>query len=269
MAIKRKAPKTFKRKKVAPLQPEVVVETVKTLVEISDVETAVPQPANETEAAKEETKENDEKITLDELEEKDVEEAKEEEKAEPEPAEKKEMAEEAQKPKEEPEEKAPETDTDTLDLDDKNEKRSSKKFVIGIGIIAGLLIATGVLLYLMFQTSFQKSKEEVKVEKVTPTPQKKLVRENWTFEVLNGSGIAGLASKKAKLLEEAGFKVGKTGNADNQNYETTELYVSADMYDQSKLLIEDLRTNFNITEVKGKLQDSTASARIILGKDQQ
>lgn len=46
-----------------------------------------------------------------------------------------------------------------------------------------------------------------------------LPRELITVEVLNGSGVAGIASKAAEVLEEEGFQVVKIDNADSYEYQ--------------------------------------------------
>lgn len=162
-----------------------------------------------------------------------------------------------------------------FNLDDKpsSHKKNKKIFAMGIIVTAFILFATGILLFLILGSGGVKEektvKEETITEEATPTPEK-LNKEDWSFEVLNGSGIAGLAAKKAKALEDAGYTVVKKGNADNQKYEVTELYVTEEMESKAELLIEDLKAEFKVTEVKGKLTtDSTATARIILGKDQE
>jgi hypothetical protein len=44
-----------------------------------------------------------------------------------------------------------------------------------------------------------------------------------TVEVFNGSGTSGLAAKAATGLEQAGFMVASTGNADSMDYTVTEI----------------------------------------------
>ncbi|MDO9534857.1 MAG: LCP family protein [Bacillota bacterium] len=48
-------------------------------------------------------------------------------------------------------------------------------------------------------------------------------REMITVEVLNGSGVAGIASKAAQILESEGFQVVKIDNADNYEYQRSQV----------------------------------------------
>lgn len=218
----------------------------------------------------EETEENIEKVSLENI----------EEKAEGKPEKPKDIEEKAhdippgsaKSAEEEPKNKDVKNEFFSLDDKPSSHKKNKKIFAMGIIVTAFILFATGILLFLILGSGVKEEKavkEETITEEATPTPEK-LNKEDWSFEVLNGSGISGLAAKKAKALEDAGYTVVKKGNADNQKYEITELYVTEEMESKAKLLIEDLKAEFKVTEVKGKLTtDSTASARIILGKDQE
>lgn len=100
----------------------------------------------------------------------------------------------------------------------------------------------------------------------TPTPNL-LVRLDWSFEVLNGSGVSGQAKKLADKLKSLGYPVVKSGNADKQTYETTELFVKKELQDKINIVIVDLKDIVKIASIAGELKDGTASARIIIGKD--
>lgn len=100
----------------------------------------------------------------------------------------------------------------------------------------------------------------------TPTPNP-LVRSQWSFEVLNGSGESGLAKKIATKIQDLGYQVVKTGNADKSNYSQTQILAKQDVLDKLDLVIADLRDVIKIASIAGQLQEGTASARIIIGKD--
>ena len=53
-------------------------------------------------------------------------------------------------------------------------------------------------------------------------------------EVLNGSGVEGLAAKAAALLEREGFAVVRTGNADHFNYTVTEVIALGETVDKAR-----------------------------------
>lgn len=99
----------------------------------------------------------------------------------------------------------------------------------------------------------------------TPTPRA-LNREDWSFEVLNGSGVTGAAKKMADQLKESGYPVVKTGNADRDDYTQSEFFVRKELEDSVDLVILDIKDIIKIASISGELKDSTASARIIIGK---
>lgn len=109
-------------------------------------------------------------------------------------------------------------------------------------------------------------------ETSSPSPSS-LVRSDWTFEVLNGSGVSGVAKKVAEELQKLGYLVLKTGNADKQTYAKTEILVRKDYADggafgtKINLVIADIKDVIKIASVAGELREGTASARIIIGKD--
>lgn len=151
-------------------------------------------------------------------------------------------------------------------------KPGKKKFIIAAVVVAILLIT-----FLSFKSNFDKSaKTEPKTENQpiqtqtptpTPTPGSSLARSEWSLEVLNGSGITGTAKKVADKLRELGYTVIKTGNADRDDYELSQIFISSDFKDKVDLLVEDIKDVIKIASVAGELKDATASARIIIGKN--
>lgn len=98
----------------------------------------------------------------------------------------------------------------------------------------------------------------------TPNP---LVKSEWSFEVLNGSGESGLAKKIAAKIQDFGYQVVKSGNADQSDYSQTQVFVKKDLLGKVDLVIADLKDVIKIASVAGQLQEGTASAKIIIGKD--
>lgn len=101
----------------------------------------------------------------------------------------------------------------------------------------------------------------------SPSIPNPLVRSDWSFEVLNGSGTSGLAKKIADKLQALGYPVVKTGNADKSNYSQTQIMVKKELLTKTDLVIADLKDIIRIASVEGQLDEGTASARIIIGKD--
>lgn len=155
-----------------------------------------------------------------------------------------------------------------------NDFQRKKPMTTILLVILGLivLIAVGFLLFnrrsmKKIVTTFYQTPSPAPAFSPTPEPKVVFKREDWSFEVLNGSGARGLAKKISDQLKESGYKVVKTGNADKDNYPKTQILVSQDFLDRVDLVIADLKDIVKIASVAGELQDSTASARIIIGKD--
>lgn len=118
----------------------------------------------------------------------------------------------------------------------------------------------------------EKTDEETTTETTTETETAEeaeetlelLTREVITLEILNGSGVAGAAAETADIFEELGYEILEIGNAD----ETigNQLYVNPEVADLIAVLLEDVEGELDIASVSGELEDSSASARIILGE---
>lgn len=153
------------------------------------------------------------------------------------------------------------------------EKSGKKMFIFG-----GITLAVIVLLTIGFfafsareAQKEEKQQEQAAVEKPAPSPtqapKKTLERSEWSIEVLNGSGVPGTAKRIADQLTALGYQVVKTGNAGSSDYASTEVIVKNELLDKVDLLITDLKDVIKIASQSGDLKDSTASARIILGKE--
>jgi len=156
--------------------------------------------------------------------------------------------------------------------------RGMSLFTLGLVIFSLIFGASGWALY--FKTKFYdpsltppEAQEETTPEVTgptqapTPTPPAK---SDIKIEVLNGSGVAGAAGKVKTYLEEKGYTVTNTGNADKSSYTTTQLIVAPGFTDTAELLISDLSAEYDTASISGELEAEdaeTLSARIILGKD--
>lgn len=102
----------------------------------------------------------------------------------------------------------------------------------------------------------------------TPTPTVTIARSEITVQILNGGGVAGAASKLKKLLEEKGYKVSGTGNAQAYSYDKTEISVKSGKDAVLTLLQEDLKDSYTIGKTSTDLSDSVSyDARVIVGKE--
>jgi len=173
---------------------------------------------------------------------------------------------EAKKEEEKPKESSWDLEEEASSLGKKNKNF----FKLGIIILVIILIVTGVLFFFLFNSNSKKAPIETKKTTIEPTkaPEKtEINRSEWTLEVLNGSGVVGVAAKAAAKLTEQGYTVIKTGNANNQDYKKSELFVSENMQSKAQLIIDDLKSDYGFSSVSGILSNSTASARIILGAE--
>ncbi len=169
----------------------------------------------------------------------------------------------------------PETPSESTIVEEsepKIERQNKKLFFLGFGVFIATVICTLIfgLLFMQLNGSgnAKQSQDTISNPEPTPTPTPAtLDRESWTFEVHNGSGVAGAAAKASEKFEKLGYKVTNTGNAEEE-VTITELYISKDKSEEeTQLLLEDLKSDFGELTVTGKLTDSTASVRIILGKE--
>lgn len=160
--------------------------------------------------------------------------------------------------------------TNSFDGQDHQNTSNNKIFIIGILIGGVIILASGAFFFLgQGQESEPKIITPLKTPVSAPAEEEKTSfnRSKWSLEVLNGSGIAGVSKKAAEKLVQLGYQVVKTGNADKSNYQTTQVFVSNTLLDQADQLIKDLSDEFKSASMAGELKDSTASARIIIGKE--
>lgn len=103
----------------------------------------------------------------------------------------------------------------------------------------------------------------------TPTPDTStLDRATLSVQVLNGSGTPGVASSMKDLLEEKGYAVDNTGNAETYDYETTQIIVKAESEAYIALLEEDLKESYSLGTSEATLEsDVPYDVRIIVGKE--
>ena len=145
------------------------------------------------------------------------------------------------------------------------------KYLYIFGIIFVLIVsAVSIFVYFLYrnnQNSEMKSavKRETVIPTQTPTPIP-FKTSDWNLEVLNGSKTSGLANKVAEKIKTAGFQVIKVGNADKSDYSKTNIYIKESLTNYQSDFMKSLESVFKDATYSGTFTDSTASARIILGK---
>lgn len=103
----------------------------------------------------------------------------------------------------------------------------------------------------------------------TPTPDlTRLDRSTLKVQVLNGSGVVGAAGTMKDILEEKGYTVDNTGNADNYDYETTQILVKPEKEAFIAFLTEDLKESYSLGTSEATLEENVPyDVRIIVGKE--
>lgn len=103
----------------------------------------------------------------------------------------------------------------------------------------------------------------------TPTPTPAPVdKASIKIQILNGGGTPGAASKMKTLLEDKGYTVDSTGNAEEYTYTNTEIHGKAAMSDAVSALKSDLKDAYTLGAVAADL-DASASAdvQVVVGKE--
>lgn len=150
-------------------------------------------------------------------------------------------------------------------------KKSSNKITL---LLVGLLILTIVAGVYSLRVRIKNlvagplQPTPIPTPVATPEPTSNpLMRSDWSFEVLNGSGESGLAKTVAAKIQDLGYQVVKIGNADKSNYDATQILAKQDVLEKLDIVIADLKDTIKIASIAGELKEGTASARIIIGKD--
>lgn len=146
-----------------------------------------------------------------------------------------------------------------------SDKPANESFLKIVGLILVILFTVaGGWFYLSNKSQKEKVKTlpaittEPKTEKVNPTvvatTEAKL--DKYPIEILNGSGIPGVASTLQEILEKEGFKVSETGNADNYDYTDTVIQAKANI---EKTFLEKLKILVAKSYSVGKNEKLSAS----------
>lgn len=149
-------------------------------------------------------------------------------------------------------------------------KKSGKRLLTVVAILVVVSLAAGIYFLLNNNQPAQTPKEESPVVENTPAPTatpEPLNRPQWSFEVLNGSGVSGEAKRVAEALKELGYVVTKTGNADKDTYEQSQIIIQKSLEDKINLVIADIKDIIRIASISATLSESTPSGRIIIGKE--
>lgn len=154
------------------------------------------------------------------------------------------------------------------------EKKSGKKFIIiGAAFVLAITAAAALVVIGLNRNKAVENiaPETTKTQEIQTAPPKEEApamifdKTKFTLEILNGSGVAGAAKKIADKLSPLGYEIIKVGNA--EEVEKTQVYLSSAMENFKSEFLKDLEADLKEATISGELKDSTASARIIIGKN--
>jgi hypothetical protein len=86
------------------------------------------------------------------------------------------------------------------------------------------------------------------------------------IEILNGTGVAGLASRTAQLFQSYGFRIASVTNAERTDYERTVVLDRKGNPDAARRAAELIRCEQIHSQIEEN-RDDTVDVTIILGKD--
>lgn len=99
------------------------------------------------------------------------------------------------------------------------------------------------------------------------SPSSALKRETLKVQVLNGSGVSGLANKAKTYLEGLGYKDVATGNASSSDYTETEIQIKDTKKEFLETITTDLSKNYTLKkDTKALSASSKYDIIITLGK---
>lgn len=147
-------------------------------------------------------------------------------------------------------------------------------------IVVCTLIAGGIYVY---QKAMKEASKPPEASETTPPPTSpaekeseasptpslaaELKREDLKIQVLNGTGVPGVAAKAQAYLEGLGYQGIGAGNADNYDYEETEISIKADKEEYLDLLLADLESEYTVSTQTAALDEaSDFDAVVTIGK---
>jgi len=147
-----------------------------------------------------------------------------------------------------------------------------------IAVIALLILSvTGWMMYVrsewmrrqelaanQMESEEQTVQEPVVEDEIEVTETEQLERNEISLEILNGSGVAGLAAETMVAFESLGYEEISVGNA--EAVLGNELYVRSGYEDKIEVLMDDVLDELEIATISGELEDDgEIIARIVLG----
>ena len=115
-------------------------------------------------------------------------------------------------------------------------------------------------------TVVEEETDETPTPSPIPTTGAVTSRKELNVQVLNGSGEAGVAGKAQSFLQDLGYDVVVTGNADNFDYQGVTINIKSSRSDYLDDIKSDLSDKYTVNDETGTLSSSSAfDVTIIIG----
>lgn len=162
-----------------------------------------------------------------------------------------------------------------VEKEEKTSDRVSIKQVLMIAVPTALMVAalTGGIIYYMTNVKTLEAPQATIAPTFSPIPTPEattpgLEKDILKVQVLNGSGVKGVAGVVKDYLEGLGYKDVDTGNASSYDYDETVLQLKDDRKAYEDMLVEDLSKEYDLAkEVETLDEGSDFDAVIIAGKN--
>lgn len=138
---------------------------------------------------------------------------------------------------------------------------------VAIGFIVTIVTAVGFTKNLQDTTKHDTLLTPTTATPTVPLSSSPLNRLDYTIIVLNASGKGGVATKTKELLTDNGFNVVRLGNAENPNFEKTEVRFKETVPNALILLLDKVLKSLYDFSIGTKLEETSESdILIIIGK---
>lgn len=148
------------------------------------------------------------------------------------------------------------------------ERKNRISYLLGIGFLATVFTATS-LIFIFYNSDWKKQKTLTLTLDISPSPLPTSIPafnpQNWSVEILNGSGRGGVAKDAAGKINLLGFPIASISNAANSKYKGVSVYLSSSLSPFENQFMEKIKSVYPDASVSGMLNEGTNSARIIIG----
>lgn len=175
----------------------------------------------------------------------------------------------------------PETTADTGGQDVQEEALESPKngystkslvFMFIAGAVLSGLVMGGILYFNSNIPLLEKGEVEetliVSQQEPTPTqpPAKEADLSQFKIQILNGSGVSGIAKSTRDVFEEEGFEMIDIGNAASQDYQETEVSFKEDVDTQVSEMIKQILSDYVVVEGEPLAESSNYDIIVTIGR---